>query len=250
MQIVYLRAKELQSGAEKFLLINAISLNLHNFKFSSSACKPTVFWPSTADTEWGSRISLPSCAELRRVWLFLPSHIRLDRTRLDWIPPWSVAVASTCTIRGKKKLMQTGRMPVMRAGGHLKRLLVFWAQQYPVQRGNKLCATQTQRRFPFCQHNSLCWVWKSPWMDTHTKHRVEFYYLSCRSAHICARVFVSVHIEWGGDMFHKMNAFSIEKEQTGTLGGILLFGQRRSINGSGRAGDWEAGWLNLRDFSA
>lgn len=38
-------------------------------------------------------------------------------------------------------------------------------------------------------------------------------------------------------MFHKMNAFSIEKEQTGTLGGILLFGQRRNINGSGRAGN-------------
>lgn len=32
------------------------------------------------------------------------------------------------------------------------------------------------------------------WIHTQT-HRVEFYYLSCRSAHICARVFVSVHIE-------------------------------------------------------
>lgn len=134
----------------------------------------------------------------RAVWLFLPSHIRLDRTRLDWIPPWSVAVASTFTIRGKKKLMQTGRMPVMHAGGRLKRHLVFWAQQYPVQHGNKLCSTQTQRRFPFCQHNSLCWVWKSPWMDTHTNAQSGVLLsIMSLSSHLCSRLCKCTHwVRW------------------------------------------------------
>lgn len=65
--------------------------------------------------------------------------------------------------------MQTGTVRCWRCTGLAERHLFFWTQQFPLRCGNKLCASPTQRRFCFCQHNFLCWIWSSPTTDTHTE---------------------------------------------------------------------------------
>lgn len=98
--------------------------------------------------------------------------------------------------------MQAGTVRCWRCTVWGREASFFRTQQFPLQRGNKLCASPTQKTFSFCQHNYLCWIWSSPY--NRSAHKLKFYYLPCFPERIGTRVIVSVHTVQGGDMLQKM----------------------------------------------
>lgn len=168
-----------------------------------------------------------------------------NRTRLDW-NPLEGAATNLRTLFGKQEIDgdRYSKMLAMHGFGREASFFPFfffpWTQQFPLRCENKLCASPTQKRFSFCQHNFLCWIWSSPTTDTRAEWNSIISPASqSTSPPVLLLVYTRCEVE---TCYRKWNyIFNWESTHDSSLRSPP-FGHRRNGEGSGRL--W-GGWLRI-----